>query len=441
MKKTQLIVAALVLAGTTIGTVGTTHADPPAGSGWDENPDVVVGGGSDATYLVEQRLEVLYNTAPGCTINLTEAAGKADCVTTAPGAQSGPINGNYDHDLMVSATPTGSGAGVDALRVGMPGAPAGLFQYTPPIDYARSSSGPSGTRLDNLTYWGYARDAIIVMTFGTRGNLCITQAQLQGIYSLAITNWNQLTDCTGAAYASAPIIPWAMNGASGTNASFNAFIAPISTATNGRRLQATNLAPFENDVKPILADAGPNGTVGDADDDENNYIWWMSYANYFTYPFTKNGCGNGAGVYSPTSNTCTPAATVVTANPVAVLNSAPTPVFVQPSAATINNSSYPITRTVYHVTRNTEADCVTPAGSGVAGDACSNTLAEVSGAVGGKGGAVREFTEWLCKAPASHATNVVTGNTYRTEIVRALNAEGFQQTVTNTTGYRCSIST
>jgi hypothetical protein len=33
-----------------------THADPPAGSGWDLNPDVIIGGGSDTTWLVSLRL-------------------------------------------------------------------------------------------------------------------------------------------------------------------------------------------------------------------------------------------------------------------------------------------------------------------------------------------------------------------------------------------------
>ena len=55
MHKSKLILGALVVVGTVFGTVGTTHADPPGGSGWDENPDVVVGGGSDTTYLMAQR--------------------------------------------------------------------------------------------------------------------------------------------------------------------------------------------------------------------------------------------------------------------------------------------------------------------------------------------------------------------------------------------------
>ena len=179
--------------------------------------------------------------------------------------------------------------------------------------------------------------------------------------------------------------------------------------------------------------------MGNADDDETNYLWWMSYANYFTYAFTKNGCKDGVGVYSASANTCSLGGTLVPSNPVGVQNLT-TLAYVQPSAATINNSSYPITRTVYHVTRNTEADCrVAP---GTAG-ACDNAANTVYGATSGKGGAVREFTQWLCKAAGtpSHAVNVVTGRDYRTEIVRALNAEGFQQTSTNSTGYRCSVST
>ena len=73
---------------------GVTHADPPSGSGWDKNPDVVIGGGSDTTYLVSQRLEVLYNGAPGCLITTsTTSANKGKCSDTTAAA-TGVINGN-----------------------------------------------------------------------------------------------------------------------------------------------------------------------------------------------------------------------------------------------------------------------------------------------------------------------------------------------------------
>lgn len=425
--KTKSIIGTLVACGSLLSLVNVASASEPPDTGWDQNPDIVVGGGSDTTYNVMQRLEVLYNGAPGCNIDKGETVTKGKCIdpTATP---TGVTNGNYDHDLFVGASPTGSSAGVDALRTG-------FNQYVPAIDYARSSSSGNAARLADLTYWGYAKDAIAVVTFGTRTNLCVSQAQLQGIYSLAITNWNQLTDCNGAAYASAPIIPWAMNSASGTNASFNSYIAPVSTATNGRKLvpvsPAAAVAPFENDVKPLLADPGPDLVLGNADDDENNYIWWISYAAHLRYPYVKNGCTDG-GVYNVSAGTCA-TGTVVASNLAKVGATAPTAVL--PSATTINNNSYPITRTIYHVTRNVDADCV-----GASGSTCG-TGPEVVGADTGKRGAVREFTEWLCRATnAQQTVNPVTGQGYRTEILGAINAEGFQQAPL-TNGYRCAVQT
>ncbi|MBI5087790.1 MAG: substrate-binding domain-containing protein [Actinobacteria bacterium] len=335
--------------------------------------------------------------------------------------------------MFVSATPTGSGAGVDALRVGQ-------AQYNPAIDYARSSSGGNATRLAELTYWGFARDAIAVVTFGTRTNLCITQQQLKDVYSLAITNWNQLVDCTGTPYPAAPIIPWAMNSASGTNASFNAYIAPVSTATNGRKLNpvapSAAVAPFENDVKPLLADTGPDLIANTADDEENNYIWWISYAAHATYPYVKNGCKDNIGTYSITSGTCT-GGTLVTSNLAKVTSTATPTAGILPNPGSINDGTYPIFRTIYHVTRNTDADCRTPAGS----SGTCTAGPEVAGTTLGKGGAVREFTEWLCRSSnAQQATNPVTGRNYRVDIGLAIQAEGFQiAPIVN--GYRCEIQT
>ncbi len=403
--------------------LATVHADPPAGSGWDKNPDVVVGGGSDTTYLVSQRLETLYNGAPGCTIDTsTTSATKGRCIDPAGSAPTGPINGNYDRDIVVSAAATGSSAGVNALL------PTGA-QYNPAIDFARSSRGPSGTESASTTFWGYARDGIAVITFGTRSGVALTKQNLIDIYTCAVTDWSQLGQPAG------PIIAWDMNTASGTRASFYTYIGVGGAGQPAvgpcvRKLNpvggAAALAPFENDVKPILADTGPDQAAGTADDNENNYVWWMSYGNWTTYPFTANGTVNGA-----------PGGTPITSNLVAVDGATP-------SSASIFNSTYSIMRTLFQVTRNTDADCRQSPGSA---GACDNVAAAVYGSTQGKGGAVREFTQWLCRTTnAQHAVSPVTGRGYRTEVVGALNAEGFQQlsgTVPGlrTAGYACQVLT
>lgn len=415
---TKAVISALLMAGTLLSATGVQAAPP--GGGWDDVPDVVVGGGSDTTYLVSQRLEVLYNGAPGCTIQTGNTAGKGAC---SPAGQTTPTNGNFDHDIMVSATPTGSGAGVNALL------PTGV-QYTPAIDFARSSRGASGTEANDVTFWGYARDGIAVLTFGTRSGVALSKQDLIDIYTCAKTDWSQFGGAAGT------IIPWNMNSASGTRSSFYSYLGiggtgqpaigscvRAITAGNGAGV-ASGTLPFENDVKPILADKGPDGSFGTADDDENNYIWWMSFGNWLTYPFTKNGKVDGTGA-------------AINSNTVAVDGLAPT-------SGNIFDSTYPLVRTLYMATRETDADCNSVPGTD---GACNNVGNAVYGGTSGKGGAVRQFTQWLCSPNTSqHATNPVTGANYRNEIVKALNTEGFQQLATSavvpglrSTGYACAV--
>jgi ABC-type phosphate transport system substrate-binding protein len=422
MKKYKLIVGTLAATAVFGSVAPSAMADPPADTGWDKTPNVVIGGGSDTTYLVSQRLEVLYNGAPGCAIVTSSSSPLKGLCNDTTAAPTGVTNGNYDHDVFASAAATGSGAGVASLL------PPGTNVYNPGIDYARSSRGPQGTETNDLTFWGYARDGITVITFGPRAGVALSRQQLIDIFvNCTLNNWSQIPG-----QAAGPIIPWDMNPSSGTTASFKTYLGSGgSQAIFGactRKLQGgtPQVAPFENDVKPILADAGPDATLGTADDDESNYIWWMSSANWLTYPFTKNGLVNG-----------TPGGTPIISNVVTVEGTVPT-------EGTLFDSSYAIMRTVYQVTRNADADCrQTPASAG----ACDNVGSNVYGSTLAKGGAVREFTEFLCRTSnTQQAVNSVTGRGYRSEIVSALNAEGFQQlsgTVAGlrTPGYACSVST
>jgi ABC-type phosphate transport system substrate-binding protein len=330
---------------------------------------------------------------------------------TVTAYDTGDIKGNYDHDVIVGAAATGSSAGVNALL-------STGVQYNPAIDYARSSRGPSSTaETDDATFWGFARDGIALITFGSRSGVSLTTQDLIDIYTCQKTNWSQFGLPAG------PIIPWDMNSASGTYASFRTFIGNPTFGACVRKLE-NGVAPFENDVKPLLADRGPDGVFGTADDDENNYLWWISFGNWSKYPYTKNGKVDGSG---------------------AAINSQLVTVDgTTPNATTIFNSSYAYMRTLFHVTRDGDADCrQTPNTPG----ACDNAANSVYGATSGKAGAIRQFTQWLCGTNnAAHTTNVVTGNNYRVEIINALNAEGFQQLNTTTpglrtAGYSCQVLT
>ena len=419
----KIILGALVAVSCFASLAPTAKADPPAGSGWDKTPDVALGGGSDTTYLVSQRLEVLYNGAPGCTLVTTTAnAAKGRCSDTST-ALTGIANGNYDHDVLASAAATGSSAGVNALLTPITATPPGTgVQYNPAIDYARSSRPISTAEAVDTTAWGYARDGIAVITFGSRTGLSLTKQDLIDIYTCQKTNWSQFGQPAGV------IIPWDMNTASGTYASFRTYLGNPTFGTCVRKQVGANNGPFENDVKPLLADIGPDGVYNTADDDENNYLWWMSFGNWTRYPFTKDGVVNGPG----------PSAGGAIQSQLVTIDGQ------FPSNSTIFNSSYSIMRTLYHVTRDSDADCRQAAGT--AGP-CDNAANVVYGTTAGKGGAVREFTQWLCRTTAAtQATNAVTGQNYRNAIIDAVNAEGFQvlsATVPGlrTTGYSCSVTT
>ncbi len=412
----KILLGAIAAVGCFASLTPTAKADPPAGSGWDKTPDIAVGGGSDTTYLVSQRLEVLYNGAPGCAITSgTTSVNKGKCSDTGA-ALTGIANGNYDHDVLVSAAATGSSAGVNALL-------STGVQYNPAIDFARSSRPISPTEAIDTTAWGFARDGIAVITFGTRTGVSLTKQDLIDIYTCAKTDWSQFGQPAGV------IIPWDMNTASGTYASFRTFLGnPVFGTCVRKQVGATN-GPFENDVKPLLDDKGPDLAYNTPDDDENNYLWWMSFGNWVKYPFTKNGVINGTTGGSPGAPIESQLVTVDGAFP---------------SGGSIFNSTYSIMRTLYHVTRDSDADCrQTPNTPGP----CDNLTNAVYGSTLGKGGAVREFTQWLCRSTAAvQATNSVTGQNYRNAIIDAVNAEGFQvlsSTVAGlrTPGYSCSVTT
>ena len=84
---------------------------------------------------------------------------------------------------------------------------------------------------------------------------------------------------------------------------------------------------------------------------------------------------------------------------------------VSPGAATIANNSYPITRFIYHVTKNT----ITAA----------TGSEDIQGPDGGKQGAVSELTEFLCKTPTSHTVNDYTGQTNYNELTSIYSTTGY----------------
>jgi ABC-type phosphate transport system substrate-binding protein len=360
--------AAAALGGTVMaGVAGADGTNPPtSGTGWDDKVDRIVGGGSDTTYAWHQLAERIYNQAGGCrVITSSSSPVKGNCTTPPLVQDQTDATGNWDHDVTVSAYPTGSSAGVADLLSG-----SGRL-----YDYARSSRGPKTSGETGTEFWGVAKDAVGVVTFAGRPTGNLTDQDIKDIYNCTKTDWSQVG---GGLMGSGPIVPIGMNPDSGTYATFQSFIgvAPNNGACvvglNGTKVTY----PFENDAKQISENTWLNAN-------RSNAIWWMSAASWKAYDFKRQDSAlNNVNGRSPI-------------NPTQVLT-----------------GQYPITRFIYHVTKATDA---APVGS----------TDEVTGGTSGKPGAVREFTEFLCKGSGRHGLNEYSGLSNGTELSKATSDTGF----------------
>ena len=372
--KLKVLIAGVLAAATLLTAAGVAGAAPPENTagdtGWDNVNDAVVGAGSDTSYYISQEVEKLYNQANGCdTNNSSGSATIGQCLVGASQGQT-DIKGNWDHDYFVGKYPTGSGAGIREVT-GTDGLGAGKT-----ADYARSSSGPAsaGGGQGGINFFAYGKEAIVAVTFGNRVPGTLTTAQLTSVFNCSVTDWGTLL--TGVANGQT-IQPWGINASSGTGRTFASKIGVGTDGTFGggsciKKLD-TGIFPLENDVKQLNTD--PNFVA-------NNAIWAMSFADFKSFADRRQDAQawawNG----------------------------------VTPTNATIANDSFPLTRFIYQVTLKADA---TP-------DALTDN---VLGASGGKGGAVREETEFLCKDTANHAKNIYTGKVNFDELTAIYSKTGF----------------
>ena len=462
----KLALVAAAAGGLLVNSTASATPGPPTGYGSDGRATIIVGGGSDTTYRAMVGLTNLYNGAPGCTVNTAIGPDLNTCVysPTSTDPPDPASLGNYDHDTVAMANPTGSGAGVASLNNFPNGAASVAYNgANGNVDFARSSAGPKttggkiagGNELSGDTFWGFAQDGIEVMGFDQRGTQIqgvggssLTPADLYHIWNCDYTTWSQLPNL-GIAAGSAtdgPIVPWGMNSSSGTFGTMNTYLisnggAPANWTVNGQSCDrftgtGSSTAPFENDIKKIF-NAVPAANITNTDfssvDNPNNWVWFGSYGELSAFTYK--------------SNYQYPVGTGVT------YNATPIPVNgLLPSSSRILGNTYPIGRTLYHVTKNTDADCP---GTVNPGDPCNftgnpgptlpsgtGTDLNVIGATGGKGGAVREFTRWLCRSgSAAQTIDPYTGKNYATEIPVAINNAGFTVVPASlrTSGSSCSV--
>jgi len=473
--KAAVAATGLALLAGPVLAAAPAGATPPTGYGFDGTAHVIVGGGSDTTFHVQVDLTSVWNLSQknGCLLNTAVGPGLGDCVLTGSPETNTLVN--WQHDNVSHAPDVGSSAGIRSLN-GMPGSggsttysyggtvrpmPAGQVNVGANTtgllpDFARSSRGPqtsgasssapTGNELDSNTFWGFAQDGIEIVTFNSRGAQvqaragagAITAPELVNIYNCTYDTWSDIPSLAIApgSATDGPIVAWGMNPSAGTYASWNQYLIAAGGAPAGFLANAAacvkpiqtgpTIYSIENDIKPIVNSVATLSTAANSVNNPANWIWWGSYGAFSAYPATSKTVKAGTTV------------TAIAAPASGVL----------PSTSGILNNTYPIARTVYHVTRKAQADC--PKTAGVCNFtanpgpalAAGGTDFNVTGATSGPGGAVREYTRFLCRGTAAQqGFDPYTGVSLFSAVTGALNRNGMVTVpvALRNAGSRCQV--
>jgi ABC-type phosphate transport system substrate-binding protein len=233
----KLLVAAAAAATVTAMGVGPALADPPTGVTPKEGD--VVGVGSDTLEFLMDQFSFDYNRthSTGAKLYSWDALNPVTGLTDNIKTKSG---------CAVIPRPDGSSAGILALDANAKTSDGKHFC----IDFARSSRarastdpafGPGG-----IAFVALATDGVTwAANSTTNAPANLTTAQLNGIYSCTITNWNQVGGKAGTINAQLP------QTGSGTRAFF---LGAIGVSTPGSCVGST--AQENEGINPVLA--GPN---------------------------------------------------------------------------------------------------------------------------------------------------------------------------------------
>lgn len=202
----KLLAVAALAGSLAAATAGPALADPPG----LPQPQDIVGVGSHTTGPLFNAFSAAYNsylTGLGDTTSPRlyswDATGPSP-ITTKAGALS--ITRPYD-----------AGAGIAALNA----------NTSATVDFVRADRGPQTGDPTTDLFVALAKDAVSwTATSGGHAPANLTAAQLKGIYSCTITNWQQIDP----SLANATIKPFLPTPGSGTRSSF---LAAIGNPTSG----------------------------------------------------------------------------------------------------------------------------------------------------------------------------------------------------------------
>ena len=359
----------------------------------------IVSTGSQATYTLNQQFNDLFNSVPGCALE-PEAVQELDfsCVTTGSGADllqystSDSYLDNPINDVAVSEPAIGSSNGIKQLEMqGAHGAGSLTIRTAAPtpnnpfaINYATSARVPSPSKDDEgLNFVSYAEDGESWFHFTKTsagktdsGSLVsLTGEQLYEIYDGVLYNWAQLGAKTSqpiivysAPEGSGALSTWAtfLDQQSGASSSFDPSsgsntvncAATAGTPAYGSKVSSTFTWPATSKTNC----AGPHIILQDEDTsiasaDLTNAIFYFDYGNYtlscegqkaevmpgsggaavITVSIKKNADCGGSPLPSGDKVALGQIATSASATPVA------------PSAASIQNGTFPVVRDLYSV--------------------------------------------------------------------------------------------
>ncbi|MET8622470.1 substrate-binding domain-containing protein [Kitasatospora sp. NPDC004669] len=218
MRKTaaKLLTAAALATSLVAIAGGSALADPTVTPAAQD----IVGVGSDTIQSVLNQFSTDYNASLGSG-------------STAPHLYSWDATGSSPITTKTGATsiarPNGSGAGIKAL----------VANTSATVDFARSSRAPQPTDAHGLDFVVLAKDAVTWSAqSGGNAPAQLTAAQLNGIYTCSITNWQQIDP----SLANATIKPYLPQTDSGTRAFFLSAIGVTTPNT-----QCVVSGPEENE--------------------------------------------------------------------------------------------------------------------------------------------------------------------------------------------------
>jgi ABC-type phosphate transport system substrate-binding protein len=402
--------------------------------------NLIIGGGSNTTYIMMTQLGDIFNESPGC--DLAVATGTQNDNYACPGSSAAP--GTSQNSTGVGENGLGDGKGWTNFGSEAQGDPENPYNdvaaeepalgssngikelaqtgnLSAPLNFARSSRGPNNglptvtgasvnttaSDPEGLNFVAYAADAVPWFHFLSVSGVAtpssqittLSLPQLSGIYNGTITQWSALCPkspkktakkCVADA-GTQPIVVYTAQNGSGTESTWQ---TELGLTLNGNANLFDGVpndgkhVVFENEISAMLA----NG-------DENDAIFFFSYGKFQTdcvSGLTKGTTAECDGVKAPSGSTMALGAESLTTGGTSIAATGG-------NSGTILQGTFPTDRFLYNVYSNGTQSAIP-----VATQATLNFVSEFG---------------FICKQDSAIDSN--TGLPYSQEIQSVITSNGF----------------